>query len=122
MITQSQAYNHPDLPGVAVMPLGEEKLQAGKSQQVLVTVAPGVVIPLHRHNYDAAMFVVAGKATVLAEDPDINGVEVRVGSRVFFQKDKDHGFRAGLDGMSFISTNGGIVDADPANWSLQFAN
>ena len=122
MITQSQTYTHPELPGVTVFPMGEEKLQADRPQQILIAVAPGVRIPLHRHNYDAAMFVVAGKATVLAEDPKVNGTEVGVGARVFFQKEKDHGFQAGAEGMSFISTNGGIVDADPASWNLQFAN
>lgn len=103
-----------------VFPLEEVPLK-DKPQQVLVVCAPHAQIRPHRHKHDASMFVVSGSAQVLASNPELNGRSVTTGDRVFFQREQDHGFQAGPEGMSFISTNGGVVDVNPANWDMQFA-
>ena len=120
MITESEIITHPALPGVTIRPLDGE-LKAGMRQQILVQVEPGVEIPLHRHDVDASMFVVAGSAKVLASDPGMNDRAVSIGSCVFFERLRDHGFVAGPDGLSFISTNDGIVDTDPEHWDIDFS-
>lgn len=115
-ISRTTPITHPKLPGVTVYPVsGSPKI--GHQQQVLVIVEPGVQIPLHTHEVDAEMFIISGSAKVLSKD-GTNGMEVTTGSKVFFVKEKHHGFEAGPNGFSFISTNGGIVDQ--AGWDIQF--
>lgn len=121
MITQTNPITHPSLPGVQVFPLSDrESLEKGKPQQVLVSMQPNAVIPSHRHNCDAHMFVVAGEAEVISDNPEFYGARVGRGCRVFFRQEQNHGFRASDMGLEFISTNDGIVD-EAGNWDIQFA-
>lgn len=117
--TKMDALRHPDLDGVEVYPLGKDP-HRGESQEVLVIVEPGRTIPLHSHEVDARMFVVAGDAELLSDDPQLNGQQVRTGTCVFFEKLMNHGFRAGKQGLRFLSRNGGIVDSSGA-WDLKMA-
>ncbi len=109
---------HSQLPGVQVFPLSG-KMEEGQDQQVLVVMEPNAEIPLHCHDYQASMFVVAGDADVLS-DQGIVGKAMR-GTKVFFEALKNHGFRAGREGMSFVSSNGGIVDFNEGKWNMRFA-
>jgi quercetin dioxygenase-like cupin family protein len=118
MIANVQAITHPKLPGVSIFPLGGE-VRKGEPQTVMVVMESGVEIPLHRHHVDATMTVVAGQATVFSEDND-NGREVGVGQYVRFAAHGAHGFQAGPDGFTFVSTNGGIVDTGE-DWDIQFS-
>ena len=119
MIEKVRTHEHPSLPGVTIIPIGHTDLKRGHNQSVLVTMDPGAMIPLHYHSVMAIMDPTAGSAIVLSEDDD-NGREVRPGHRVTFREDSLHGFIAGKEGFSFISTNGGIVDEDPTNWDISF--
>lgn len=116
-VNQLQHVAHPNLPGVQIFPLSGG-FEVGKEQSVLVRIEPGGQIPLHSHSVDAEMFIVAGSGWVCSVDAT-NGRHVSPGFRVFYEKDKPHGFRAGKEGLSFISNNGGIVDEEPAKWDLQ---
>jgi quercetin dioxygenase-like cupin family protein len=120
MITTTSPIEHPQLQGVKVFSL-EACPVKNKPQQVLVACEPHAQIPLHHHRHDATMFVVSGNALILASNPELNGKRVQTGDRVFFRKEHGHGFQAGSEGMSFLSTNGGIADSNPANWDMQFA-
>jgi quercetin dioxygenase-like cupin family protein len=120
-IDTSVAIVHHSLSGVLVYPLlgGANR---GSEQEVLVVVEPLREIPLHTHEVDAKMFIVAGSGTVLSGDQRINRSEVRVGDLVFFEKRVSHGFVAGPEGLSFVSKNGGIVDANQDNWDIEFTH
>ncbi|OGJ59141.1 hypothetical protein A2635_04235 [Candidatus Peribacteria bacterium RIFCSPHIGHO2_01_FULL_51_9] len=117
--TEMGALRHPELTGVEVYPLGENP-QKGENQEVLVIVEPEGIIPLHSHEVDARMFVVAGDAQLLSDDPQLNGQQVRTGTCVFFEKLVNHGFKAGKQGLRFLSRNGGIVDSHGA-WDIKMA-
>jgi len=117
MIYKTQPIIHPKLPGTSIYPLGDQKLVQGKRQQVLVVMEPNAEIPLHTHRVDAMMDPVAGFAIVLSDNED-NGVLVQPGQRVEFAAHGPHGFRAGTEGFSFVSTNDGIVDA-AGEWDIQ---
>lgn len=120
MITTLAMHTHPDLPGVSIISLEHAPLQRGMQQRVLVRMEAGTTIPLHRHTVDAIMDVVAGTGNVLSHDEE-NGREVTVGNRVLFAAAAPHGFVAGPEGMSFVSTNGGIVD-EHGYWDMQLTN
>lgn len=117
-ISHIEALSHFVLPDVKVFPLSESAMR-GKPQEVLVYMAPEAIIPLHTHETDAQMIIVAGAGTVLSEDPVVNGTQVERGSCVFFEKLKPHGFKAGQTGLTFLSRNGGIVDAIN-EWDILF--
>lgn len=118
MITEQSSIVHPRLAGVTVFPMGGP-VHRGQAQRVLVQVEPGAEIPPHSHMVDATMIPVAGSATVLSDDED-NGRIVHPGNCVFFHAGGQHGFRAGPDGFSFVSENGGIVDSD-GHWDITFS-
>lgn len=120
LIKRVTALTHPDLPGVAVYPMTEARV--GTSQQVLVAMQAGVEIPLHAHDVDADMFAVAGDATVISDNPEMNEKKVGPGHIVKFERKSLHGFRAGVNGFAFVSTNGGIVDQHPGAWDITFAH
>jgi len=92
----------------------------GVAQSVLVEVEPKGSIPLHGHTVDAEMIIVAGSGWVCSTDAT-NGRHVSPGFRVFYEKDRPHGFRADKNGLSFISMNGGIVDEDLEKWDFDSA-
>src|SRR5438094_974963 len=111
--------HHDRLPGVTVYPIQGE-VKAGLPQEVLVDVEPGQQIPLHRHGVDATMFIASGSGEVLSEDKTIAGRSVSKGDVVFFERNVNHGFRAGAIGLVFISRNGGIVSSKNQNWDITF--
>jgi quercetin dioxygenase-like cupin family protein len=111
---------HSGLPGVSVLPLSG-RARAGQPQEVLVVVEPNARIPLHRHTTHATMVIVAGSAEVLSESRELDGVPVERGSVVEFEADVAHGFQASACGLTFISKNGGIVDADEKHWDIAFS-
>ena len=98
-----------ELSGVTIYPLHGQKLRRGVPQEVLVVVEPNGRIPLHSHETDAYMTITGGSGIVLSTEPEGNLVEVKPGNCVFYEKFKMHGFRAGPQGLAFISRNGGIV-------------
>lgn len=118
-ISKLKVLSHKRLPDVSVIPIDGDA-QVGKQQSVLVTVVPGGTIPLHHHDTDAKMIIASGSGTVLSADKQIDGTEVGPGHCVFFEAFKAHGFKAGENGLGFVSINGGIVDKD-GNWDMQFA-
>lgn len=111
------ARNYSALPGVIVYAM-DGAPKRGAVQRVLVCVAAGMDIPLHTHSVDAEMFIVAGSGVVLSVDEN-NGRAVCMGDVVLFERDAPHGFRAGSQGLTFVSSNGGIVDADD-DWDISF--
>jgi quercetin dioxygenase-like cupin family protein len=119
-IVKSSSVNHPRLPGVSIYNLEGGSLVQGKRQNVVVNVLPNNVIPLHKHESSAIMFVVSGSAKLLSEDK-MNGTYVTVGDRIHWDAFSSHGFEAGSDGLLFISTNDGIVDQkDFKHWDIIF--
>jgi quercetin dioxygenase-like cupin family protein len=108
------------LRGVVVYQFGNDELKRGVPQEVLVDVAPNREIPLHAHAVDAEMFIVGGSGTVLSADAALDGRHVTKGMVVIFEKEILHGFRAGADGLTFVSRNGGIVAETAENWDLTF--
>lgn len=118
-ITQVLSTTHPQMPGVNVRPIGNSSLQKGTAQQVLVEVEPNATIPMHSHSVDAIMDIVAGSATLLTDDKDLQGKVVSTGNKVFFNKGGLHGFMAGPKGLIFVSTNDGIVGEK--DWDIAFA-
>jgi len=119
MIVEVQVFRHERLPGVSVCQIGEGPLKDGVPQQVLVRLGPGVAIPTHYHSTVAIMDPVYGVATILSEDQD-SGKVVEPGRRVRFEAFARHGFQAGPQGFGFVSTNGGIVDAE-GRWDIWFS-
>lgn len=109
---------HPSLFGVQIFPLDDAI--RGSAQCVLVKMEPGTRIPPHRHTVDATMDVVSGRAMVLSDNED-NGIMVELGTRVHFGAHGLHGFEAGPEGFTFLSTNGGIVDAR-GDWDINFGD
>lgn len=118
-ISRREPLTHGALPGVRIYPM-TSVVVAGEPQEVLVEVGAGFTIPLHSHTVDAAMFVVAGSGEVLSEDAALHGQLVAPGSIVLFEQNVAHGFRAGDQGLSFVSTNGGIVDPTADRWDIAF--
>jgi quercetin dioxygenase-like cupin family protein len=118
-IQSLQTLRHPELPGVLISPLGS--VGAGEEQEVLVQIEAFGVIPMHCHSVDATMVIVAGSGEVLSEDLGLHLQRVRPGAVVFFERTILHGFRAGQEGLGFISKNGGIVDTDEAAWDIDFS-
>lgn len=119
-ITELQPVVHDSLPGVVVYPLDGDA-EVGELQEVLVDVEPNGTIPLHRHQVDATMVILAGEGKVLSSDAQINGQLVGKGKVVFFERHVLHGFEAGPDGLLFISKNGGIVSSRGEPWDIEFA-
>jgi quercetin dioxygenase-like cupin family protein len=114
MISSLPVVTPVDLPGV-----GLRYLETGPSaENVLVTIAPNGTIPLHTHKVDARMYIVAGRAKVLSTD-EYNGREVGPGECVLFRKYLPHGFEACSEGLTFLSCNDGIRQAD-GSLDLQF--
>jgi len=113
-----ESLRHPKLTGVEIFPM-KGGLTRGSSQSVLVKLEANGTIPLHEHEVDAEMYVVGGSAVVLSND-QTNGTPVSAGARVIFKKNEAHGFKAGPEGLVFISDNGGIVDFDDNNWDISF--
>jgi quercetin dioxygenase-like cupin family protein len=118
-IEHLSSFQHDGLPGVRVFPV-TASLAAGHPQEVLVEVDGDGTIPLHTHSVDAKMVIVAGSGCVLSAQSQLNGVPVRRGDVVRFEKDIAHGFEAGPDGLVFLSVNGGIVDSRSENWDIRF--
>ncbi len=118
-VVTTEFYKHPKLDGVKIFPLDGKASRRGENQRVLVTLEPNVEIPLHSHSVNAEMFIVSGSGKVLSDD-NTNGTTVKTGAMVYFEADNRHGFRAERDGMSFISSNGGIVDFAPQHWDITF--
>lgn len=114
---QTKFLHHAALPGVHVLPLGG-KPERGSPQKILVIVEPGAEIPLHSHEGDANMHILAGAGNVLSDD-ETNGAPVQPGDCVFFARLRAHGFKAAAQGLAFLSENEGIVDADPRKWDLE---
>jgi quercetin dioxygenase-like cupin family protein len=114
-----QSFSHAALPGVTIYAIGL-KPQRGTPQEVLVQVSPDQTIPLHEHDSDARMYIVSGSGFVLSEDSQTNGRSVSIGDCVCFERNKMHGFQASAEGLSFVSTNGGIVDEAHHNWDIKF--
>ncbi|MEK7648065.1 MAG: hypothetical protein AAB384_03475 [Patescibacteria group bacterium] len=100
--------------------MNNKSLRLGQSQEVLVTVVPDGIIPLHTHACDADMYIVSGDAIVLSTDQNDDGQAVSPGYCVRFAAGVGHGFRAGPGGLSFVSRNGGIVD-ETGEWDIQLA-
>ncbi len=119
MITRLNAVTHKDLPGIQMFLIDPGNLPEGLPQRLLVQMAPGSRIPTHRHTVDATMDVFGGTATVVSDDAD-NGVEVVSGNRVHFPAHRPHGFNAGPEGFTFLSTNGVIV-GPAGEWNMEFA-
>jgi quercetin dioxygenase-like cupin family protein len=115
-VSRMPPVTHPSLPGVRIFSTGEPLL-AGSPQTVLVEVEPNGSIPLHTHDVDAVMLIVAGSGWVCSTD-GTNGHSVNPGVRVFYEAERPHGFRAGQEGLSFISINGGIVDKHAERWDM----
>ncbi len=118
-VMEAPIFSHPDLPGVTIRPLGSQQPVRGIQQSVLVTVERNGTIPLHSHEVDADMGIVSGTAIILSDDED-NGREVGVGHCVRFRAGGKHGFRVGPEGLTFVSTNGGIIDRSPDQWDITF--
>ena len=118
-ISRAEGVRHPAIPGVTIFPMSGPA-QRGKPQDVLVCVEPMATIPLHSHESDAAMLIAAGSGQVLSDDQQSNGKEVSRGSCVFFEALGLHGFKAGPEGLTFVSRNGGIVGKD-GDWDIKFA-
>jgi len=119
-VSTLSSVRHPSLPAVTIFPVSGP-LQAGSPQTVLVQVDPLGLVPLHSHTVDAEMYIVAGKGWVCSTDAT-DGRAVAPGCRVFFEADQLHGFRAGQEGLSFISVNGGIVDEHADHWDYEAAH
>lgn len=119
VVTRVAPIEREDLENIAVYPMDEE-VRAGESQEVFVDAKPGATIPLHRHGVDATMFIVGGRATLLSEKEEAHGRTVTKGDKVFFERNVGHGFNVSEEGLAFISRNGGIVDADPDSWDIEF--
>jgi quercetin dioxygenase-like cupin family protein len=120
LIKYLPALHHSHLEGVRVYPLSLGELNARQPQEVLVEVAPHGEIPLHKHSVDAEMFIIAGSGEVLSEDAELSGREVGRGAVVMFEREVSHGFKAGADGLVFISRNGGIVAKTESEWDIAF--
>lgn len=119
-VTAILPLSHSGLPGVQVFPM-TGRPEAGIAQRVLVRVDPHASIPLHTHGVDATMHIVEGGGELLSDDA-LNGRAVTVGDCVFFERNGAHGFRAGDQGLIFVSENGGIVDADRSEeWDIRFS-
>ena len=118
-ISRAEAISNPDLTGVTIFPMSGPA-RRGEPQDVLVCVEPGATIPLHTHEVDARMLVVAGSAEILSDNPSSNGTMVGVGTSIFWEAFGPHGFLAGPKGLTFLSHNGGIVDEN-GNWDIAFA-
>jgi quercetin dioxygenase-like cupin family protein len=119
-IINATLLKHEKLPNVTVYSWGEAP-QVGVEQEVLVEIASGAAIPLHRHSVDARMTIVAGEGVVLSEDRSLQGRKVKKGDVVFFEADIAHGFEASTSGLTFVSKNGGIVDINAIQWDIAFA-
>lgn len=116
-VTNMPLLKNDQLSGVDIFCLGRQ-VRRGEPQEVLVRAQPKATIPRHTHSVDAEMFIVAGDATIISDDPDLNGRHVGVGECVFFEREVAHGFQVGEHGLSFVSRNGGIVD-ESGVWDMQ---
>jgi len=101
--------NYDQLPGSVISHIMTEA--DNLSEVSFVEMEAGSTIEPHTHKVDANMFILSGTATVLSDDEN-NGRTVTKGDCVFFEALKPHGFRAGKEGMSFLSINGGILQKD----------
>ena len=117
-IHSAVARQYAALPGVTIFAM-DGAPKRGEPQRVLVSIEAGKDIPLHTHAVDAEMFIVSGTGVVLSRDSS-NGRVVQMGDVVLFERDAPHGFRAGPEGLTFVSANGGIVDADD-DWDISFS-
>lgn len=117
-VTGPHSVEHPhELPGVTLAFLGVQI--PGFPEATVVSLEPNGEIPRHSHKVSAMMIITGGSGVVLADDPT-NGQEVCAGSCVFFEEMRNHGFRAGREGLIFLSLNGGI--SGPGGLDLQFAS
>lgn len=119
-ISELSRLQHEDLEGVLVYLL-TGPVASGSPQEVLVEVEPRMTIPLHKHSVSATMIIVGGSGVVLSGDHRLDGQKVERGKVVFFEREVLHGFRAGSDGLTFISRNGGIVAESGEEWDMEFA-
>lgn len=93
--------------------------QFGKTQVLRVRVAPGGEIPLHTHDCNSGMGIVAGNARTLGKECDRI---VYPGDYIYKPAGTPHGFcEVGDEGFEFISISdsGGIVQGD--RWDLSYA-
>jgi quercetin dioxygenase-like cupin family protein len=102
MITKLKTIKRKELPNVSLRYIKPSK------ENVVVYIKPNHNIPLHTHEVNATMYIISGDGFVLSEDK-YNNRKVNSGDCVFFAKNKSHGFRAGKDGLVFLSCNGGIL-------------
>jgi quercetin dioxygenase-like cupin family protein len=112
-LSQASAGN---LPGITLQPIGHEP-EVGKAQTILVRIAPGGHLPLHKHTCAATMTITEGDGTLLSSDPTTNGRSVGPGICVHCEPGDLHGFKAGSSGLMFISQNDGIVGR--GQWDMQ---
>ena len=119
-ILHSEPLSYGKLPGVTIYPFSP-RLERNVPQDVLVELRPNSTIPLHSHSVDASMLIVDGEGVVLSSDPGLDGQVVRRGDLVFFERNVDHGFKASVGGLTFLSRNGGIVTRNEEGWDICFA-
>ncbi|MBT6761849.1 hypothetical protein HOA92_02315 [archaeon] len=119
-IRNLETITHQGLAGVVIRPMQSYDPKVEIGQDILVTVEANGIIPLHTHQCEARMYIVAGNAEVLSTDSKLHGKYVDPGVEVYFEANVAHGFAAGKNGLTFVSRNGGIVDKVQENWDIKF--
>jgi quercetin dioxygenase-like cupin family protein len=97
-----QASSVPGAPDATLIEIG---LDADGNQINLVRVCPFGIIPNHTHTCASGMGITAGSAVATGKEGGDR--QVGVGDYIFKPPGQAHGFRAGSQGLEFLSISDG---------------
>ena len=88
-----------EVKGVEMRPLITDREGAPTFSMRAFTLEPGGQTPLHAHQWEHEVYILAGSGTVRSQDGER---ALRAGDSVFLGPNELHQFRGGADGLQFI--------------------
>jgi quercetin dioxygenase-like cupin family protein len=74
----------------------------------------GYTIPMHSHDHDEMIVILAGGCTMLGADQQATGQELTAHDSVVLHGGFEYGFTAGDDGLTFITIRNGVAETNLA--------
>jgi quercetin dioxygenase-like cupin family protein len=75
---------------------------------------PGYTVPMHSHDHDEMIVILAGGCTMLAGDQQTGGPELTAHDSVVLHGGYEYGFTAGAEGLTFITIRNGLAETNLA--------
>jgi hypothetical protein len=75
---------------------------------------PGYTVPMHSHDHDEMIVILAGGCTMLGADQQATGQQLTAHDSVVLLGGFEYGFTAGDEGLTFITIRNGVAETNLA--------